>query len=300
MDIRSNGGGNSTYPYNFFANLMEKRPEFPRAGFERNSKLNKNPTKAVYRKGKFHDNEKKIIVLTDHWVGSAGEMCTMYSEAYNNVLVIGSNTAGYVISGNPAHINLPNSRIGAAVPTMMKFDYEEKNLDGVGLMPDVWCNPVDALDYAFNMLEARGMADSSTVDKLKASIEKQESAFPGKVVNKSYTADAADFYEGKSDYVYIRHNGKILLKFKLDRDSSKEIAGARIQISDKPEFKATDRSYLLDEKYGHERIIDMLNEGGTYYIRVRPTYTVDGKSKGGKFSETKSFKVAKASIEELR
>lgn len=289
LDIRSNGGGSSAYAYEFLKNLTGNIPQYPSVQMKRESKLHKQESSTGFSRGAFVENDTTIIVLTDHWVESSGENFVMLSRACDNVMVIGSNTAGSLLSGNITHMVLPNSIIKVGCPGMMQFAYEEKNMDGMGLMPDIWCSPKDALDYTFKLLEAGGQVSEEAVDKLKESIKKQEDSFAGKVVSEGCTVDMTDFYSGDSKYIYIKDGGKVVLKLKPEVDTSKKLGGVILQISQNAEIKPSDRVFRLDAAYGYERKLDMVKAGTTYYVRVCPYYIVDGRNRDGLMTETKSF-----------
>ena len=64
-----------------------------------------------------------------------------------NVVLIGTNTGGALLTGNAGLLRLPHSGIAVRIPTMIWMGAELRNLDGIGYFPDFWVHP-DAAENA--------------------------------------------------------------------------------------------------------------------------------------------------------
>lgn len=183
FDLRSNGGGSGQYSKEWVENFCGTEPRVPQAYSERISLLGdmyhentKSGTygtfETQYQKGKFLKNDTPIIVLMDDRCGSAGESALHFLRSMENVLVVGSNSAGYQISSNSVNISLPNSGLPAQIGTTYRFEFSFENVDFKGFEPDVWCNPEIALDAVVNMLLRYDLADVSNWLSLKNELVK--------------------------------------------------------------------------------------------------------------------------------
>ena len=185
FDIRSNGGGDDIYGSNWVKKFCGVVPQYPNAQNTRVSRLYnawlkanggfaEHGTLGTYNqwatKGKFTANEIPIIVLVDDTCGSAGESMLNYMRSLDNVMVIGSNTAGCQICGKGMSISLPISNIGCSFGSAVWFRFNDENVDDKGYEPDVWCNPVDALDAVLNMLLRYDLTDETSWQNLKSNL----------------------------------------------------------------------------------------------------------------------------------
>ena len=107
--------------------------------------------------------------MDDKW-GSAGESALHFLRAMENVLVVGSNSAGYQISSDSVHMSLPNSGMHVQMGTTYRFEFSFENVDFKGFEPDVWCNPEIALDAIMNMLLRYDLVDSFAWSDLKDAV----------------------------------------------------------------------------------------------------------------------------------
>ena len=107
-------------------------------------------------------NDIPIIVLVDDMCGSSGESMLNFLKAMDNVLVVGSNSDGFQPCGNVRGYSLPNSGIDFDCGTSLQFSVTTGNGDFVGYEPDVWCDPVYALEAALNLTLRYGLADLDT------------------------------------------------------------------------------------------------------------------------------------------
>ena len=87
-----------------------------------------------------------------------------------NVLVVGSNSAGYQLGGSAVQIHLPHSQIEASIGTHLRFYDKIKNVDGIGYEPDVWCNPKTALSASLNLIKQYGLANEAAVSAMASKL----------------------------------------------------------------------------------------------------------------------------------
>ena len=172
FDLRSNGGGNGASMYRWVESFTGIYPELREARAERKSILNSGYTQSVYEgirigRGSWISNNIPIIVLMNDACGSAGESALNLLRGMENVLVVGSNSAGYQLGGNAEVITLPNTGITAQIGTQLRFMFEVENVDLKGYEPDVWCDPDQALGAAMNLLVKNGLTTEETVQSLQ-------------------------------------------------------------------------------------------------------------------------------------
>lgn len=173
IDIRSNGGGSGGTSigkwYQSFTKqqLTEKIVWATRHSVLKGDTSSKsNYTLDQNRSGSLFKNNIPIILLVDDNCGSNGEDLLCAAKNMTNVLVVGSNSAGYQLGGNAELIHLPNSQISANIGTFILFRNQIKNVDGIGYEPDVWCNPKTALSASLNLIKQYGLADEAAVSAM--------------------------------------------------------------------------------------------------------------------------------------
>ena len=76
-----------------------------------------------------------------------------------NVIVVGSNSYGAQLGGNAVNLSLPNSKIPCQIGTALRLFYDNTNVDLKGYLPDIWCDPINALDYTLELLVKNGIID---------------------------------------------------------------------------------------------------------------------------------------------
>lgn len=192
-DLRSNGGGADSWPNQWVQNFLgiEGRIEYPQlfadrcspfaaaAGFLGDSLDRNGCFRAGVVSGRRYDNSIPILVLVDDSCGSAGESALQFLTLLDNVLVIGSNSAGYQICGNVWGFRLPATGIDALFGCSMSLFGDGEDVDFRGYAPDVWCDPQDALTAALALVKSAGLADGAAVDALSGLVaEKQDEATP--------------------------------------------------------------------------------------------------------------------------
>ena len=84
----------------------------------------------------------------NHNTASAAEALIRYLCSMRNVVLIGTNTGGALLTGSAGLLRLPYSGIAVRIPTMIWMDAQLRNLDGVGYFPDFWVHPDAAANAA--------------------------------------------------------------------------------------------------------------------------------------------------------
>ena len=173
IDIRANGGGNGEEIDQWFKDFTGQTLNQCMIKSVRESVVNdKSNGRSQYQNppyksaGKIAKNNIPVILLVDDKCGSAGETMLDAVKNMTNVLVVGSNSAGYQLGGNSVDIHLPHSQIAAEIGTQLRFYDALKNVDGIGYEPDVWCNPQTALSASLNLIKQYGLADEAAVSAM--------------------------------------------------------------------------------------------------------------------------------------
>ncbi|NLL49363.1 MAG: hypothetical protein GX249_12385 [Firmicutes bacterium] len=100
-------------------------------------------------------NPVKIVVLMDSDTVSAGEAFVEVLRHMENVVFLGTNTAGVYSTGNPVHAVLPNSGLALFFGTTLTLTMDSSGFidrEGIGFMPDFWVQPGDALETALGFI----------------------------------------------------------------------------------------------------------------------------------------------------
>ncbi|MCL2574599.1 MAG: S41 family peptidase [Defluviitaleaceae bacterium] len=101
----------------------------------------------------FIQNENFLIVLMDNAIGSTGDVFVGYLRQLENVLFVGANTGGVLITGNVGGITLPLSRFDVNFGVSLNIRPDLSQFEGVGFMPDLWVPPQDALERVLKFIE---------------------------------------------------------------------------------------------------------------------------------------------------
>ena len=91
-------------------------------------------------------NENLVIVLTDNAIGSTGDAFVGMLRQLENVLFVGTNTSGTLVTGNVASVPLPYSRTNVAFGTHLNILPDLSPFEGVGFAPDLWVAPDASLE----------------------------------------------------------------------------------------------------------------------------------------------------------
>lgn len=179
-DLRSNGGGDDRYARTWTKNFTGTKAVEPKvASANRGSKLGSaagfnwisaDEFDGGFDQGKWLANDIPVIVLMDSRCGSSGESALTFAKTMDNVIVIGSNSAGYQLCGNVYDYSLPRTGITACFGVSLSFYGSMDNVDYKGYEPDLWCNPKTALQSVLNMVERYDLGSAEGVAALRAQL----------------------------------------------------------------------------------------------------------------------------------
>ena len=97
------------------------------------------------------------FVLQDKGVASSGESAVENFRAAADVLFIGGPTAGMALVPNNGSFYLPHSGLSCYLGTGLSFWETDENRDGVGLLPDLWVEPAQAMALTQKLIEFYGL-----------------------------------------------------------------------------------------------------------------------------------------------
>ena len=179
-DLRSNGGGDDRYARTWTQNFTGAKSVDPKvAAGNRGSKLGNAAgfnwmSVGIFdggvSRGNWLPNDIPVIVLMDSRCGSSGESALTFAKTMDNVIVIGSNSAGYQLCGNVYDYSLPRTGITACFGVSISLYGSMDNVDYKGYEPDLWCNPKTALQSVLNMVERYDLGSAEGVAALRAQL----------------------------------------------------------------------------------------------------------------------------------
>lgn len=182
VDIRGNSGGGETsgsrwvegftgqtpvtkqggaWKFSAAVEAWQSSEEFEQAGGDTIRSLlpqgDAGTWKASQTDGKRADSDSVVFVLTDRNTGSAGEGFLYSLRTVNQVVTVGSNTAGATIFGNRMTYYLPHSGVEMGFGPSFGFRETANNIEGIGILPDLWVNPADAQDAVLRLIDYYGL-----------------------------------------------------------------------------------------------------------------------------------------------
>lgn len=179
-DLRSNGGGDDRYARTWTQNFTGAKSVDPKvAAGNRGSKLGNAAgfnwmSVGIFdggvSRGNWLPNDIPVIVLMDSRCGSSGESALTFAKTMDNVIVIGSNSAGYQLCGNVYDYSLPRTGITACFGVSISLYGSMDNVDYKGYEPDLWCNPKTSLQSVLNMVERYDLGSAEGVAALRAQL----------------------------------------------------------------------------------------------------------------------------------
>lgn len=179
-DLRSNGGGDDRYARTWTQNFTGAKSVEPKvAAGNRGSKLGNAAgfnwmSVGIFdsgvSRGNWLPNDIPVIVLMDSRCGSSGESALTFAKTMDNVIVIGSNSAGYQLCGNVYDYSLPRTGITACFGVSISLYGSMDNVDYKGYEPDLWCNPKTSLQSVLNMVERYDLGSAEGVAALRAQL----------------------------------------------------------------------------------------------------------------------------------
>lgn len=168
FDVRGNGGGSDRYINNWFRDWSGAEGQSRSLWILRYSQLScrlfshypadhmgtyyalSSPAAWVERSG-------PAFVLQDKGVASSGESAVENFRAAADVLFIGGPTAGMALVPNNGSFYLPHSGLSCYLGTGLSFWETDENRDGVGLLPDLWVEPAQAMALTQKLIEFYGL-----------------------------------------------------------------------------------------------------------------------------------------------
>lgn len=171
LDVRGNGGGSDLYINEWFNGYAGQYPDQRLAFAQKLSAANL----LVYQSqlndevdidpcwdsgtniGTWVEHEGVTLVLQDKGTASSGETAVGNLRTLENTLFLGSNTSGCSLVYNNFHFYLPNSHLDVRFGTGLILRDTEENIDGQGLLPDIWVPSSDATDAAGRMIKYYGL-----------------------------------------------------------------------------------------------------------------------------------------------
>jgi len=102
-------------------------------------------------------NNSLLFVLVDNHTFSASEWLIAALRNKDNVIFVGTNSGGGLISDSAIKLVLPNSRINIQCGSGLGFYYDDTMFtEETGFSPDIWVNG-DAMQYTLNMISYYGL-----------------------------------------------------------------------------------------------------------------------------------------------
>lgn len=102
-------------------------------------------------------NDIPIYVLTSIITASSAEGLSKFLSNIDNVTFIGENTMGCQLVGNIKPWILPHSKIKVSFGSALFMEKDLKLIEGVGFFPDLWTDPMLALDRAIAYISRKHM-----------------------------------------------------------------------------------------------------------------------------------------------
>ncbi|ABR48052.1 peptidase S41 [Alkaliphilus metalliredigens QYMF] len=91
------------------------------------------------------NNENIIFVIMDEGIASSGESFISMLRQMENVIFVGTNTAGVYLASGGAY-TLPHSHIPIGFGQSLFLNSKLEDREGIGFMPDFWVSPDQAID----------------------------------------------------------------------------------------------------------------------------------------------------------
>lgn len=160
FDIRANEGGSDEFGRHWVKNFTGRDVQENQFFALKKSKFSMRNNGGHFNSGGFDPrvfagkmlpNDVPIIVLVDNQCGSSGESMLNYLRSMKNVLIVGTNSAGYQLCGNIHGYSLPHTGMPFDFGTSLSLYFDDENVDYKGYEPDVWCSSDRALDATLAM-----------------------------------------------------------------------------------------------------------------------------------------------------
>ncbi len=157
FDVRGNPGGSDHWLMSWFEGWTGQPAQPHRVFGHRYSQLSCKhhgpsyyPTERMgtwdiqMEDGRWVEREGYTFLLTDRITASSGETAVEFLHTVENTLTVGIPTSGCSLGANHIDFYLPNTGLRLYFGTGLSFNETMENRDGVGYLPDLWVNPVEA------------------------------------------------------------------------------------------------------------------------------------------------------------
>ncbi|NYB72848.1 hypothetical protein HZF24_01695 [Sedimentibacter hydroxybenzoicus DSM 7310] len=103
------------------------------------------------------ENSNLLFVLVDNYTFSAGEWLIAALRNKDNVIFVGTNSGGGLMSDSSINVVLPDSRINIQCGTGLGFYYDDTVFtEETGFSPDIWIND-DVMQHTLDMISYYGL-----------------------------------------------------------------------------------------------------------------------------------------------
>ena len=103
-------------------------------------------------------NESLVIALIDNNVASGGDLIAGWLRELENVIFVGANTRGTLLTGGVVRNALPRSGLAVIFGAQLHLRPDFSQFEGVGFMPDLWAPPDQSLERVLAFVERYGLA----------------------------------------------------------------------------------------------------------------------------------------------
>ena len=166
FDLRGNSGGRDVYIMEWFQGWAGAEAQPRRAFSHRYSQIACSQLGyPVQHMGTFSqysspgarvERSGPVFVLQDKAVASSGETAVQFFRTAEDTLTVGGPTTGCSLTPNNLALYLPRSSLGCYFGTGLSLCETGENIDGAGFLPDLWVEPVRALDAVKKLIEYTG------------------------------------------------------------------------------------------------------------------------------------------------
>lgn len=129
-----------------------------------------------YSEGRWYENTTPLVVLVDDRTGCLGEQAVNMLRQVENVVLVGTNTAGEMLCPSNIQIYLPGSGVCVAFGDHLTLEADGSSIEYRGYEPDVWCDSRDGVSKALAMLTVAGTIGEDDAAALLEAVETARNA----------------------------------------------------------------------------------------------------------------------------
>ena len=126
--------------------------------------------------GRWYENATPLVVLVDDRTGCLGEQAVNMLRQVENVVLVGTNTAGEQLCVGGIQIYLPGSGVRVTFGDQLMLEADGSSIEYRGYEPDVWCDSRDGVSKVLAMLTAAETIGETDGAALLEAIETAQSA----------------------------------------------------------------------------------------------------------------------------